>query len=143
MTFLIDANVLLYTTAEGPYREPCLEILDAVGRGSADGRASTAVLEEVWHVEVSGKAPNLAGLTRRLYRVLSPLLPVDDEAFGRALGLDAPRLETNDRIHAGTCLVHDIGVIVSADRGFDGVKGIRRVDPLDERALRRLLGSSR
>ena len=67
------------------------------------------------------------------------MLPVTDEAFRRALDLDAPELDTNDRVHVGTCLVNEIDVIVSADRSFDGVKRLRRVDPLDDRARRRLL----
>jgi hypothetical protein len=35
--------------------------------------------------------------------------------------------------------VHDIDTIVSADSGSDGMRGLRRVDPLDRRALRQLL----
>jgi predicted nucleic acid-binding protein len=64
---------------------------------------------------------------------------VTDETFRRALEVDVPRLGANERVHVATCLENGIDVIVSADEGFDGVKGIRRVDPLDERARRRLL----
>lgn len=53
--------------------------------------------------------------------------------------LDAPRLGANDRLHVGTCFVNGIESIVTADRGFDSVRGIRRVDPLDAAARRRLL----
>lgn len=35
-------------------------------------------------------------------------------------------------------LENEIGTIVSADTGFDLVRGLRRVDPLDARAVRRL-----
>ncbi len=142
MTFFVDANVLVYSGGGSEYRFPCLEILEAVAAG-APGRTSPAVLEEVWYLEHRGRAGTLAGLTADAYALLSPLLPVTDEAFGRALELDAPQLGTNDRVHVATCLVHDIGVIVSADSGFDGVRGIRRVDPLDDRARRRLLAARR
>ena len=141
MTFFIDANVLVYSAGESEYRDACLDILTAVTDELVDGRASTAVLEEVWHAEISGRGGPIGGLAQHAYDVLTPLLPVTDEIFRRALGVDAPGLGANDRIHVATCLANGIDVILSADRGFDAVKGIRRVDPLDERARRRLLRS--
>lgn len=139
MTFFVDANVIAYAATPSPYREPCLAVLQAVARGDADGRTSTAALEEVWWIELSGRAGDLTGLTGDAYTILTPLLPVTDEAFKTALSLSAPDLGPNDRLHVGTCSTHGIDVIVSADRGFDGIRALRRVDPLDGRALRRLL----
>jgi predicted nucleic acid-binding protein len=114
-----------------------------VARGEAEGRTSPAVLEEVWYLEASGRAGRLDGLTERAYTVFTPLLPVTDEAFRLALDVPPAAVGTNDRLHAGTCMAHGIAVLVSADAGFDGIRGIRRVDPLDRRALRRLLGTRR
>jgi predicted nucleic acid-binding protein len=143
VTFFIDANVLLYSAGESDYQDACLEVLAAVTEGTAEGRSSTAVLEEVWHAEISGKGGAIRGLAQYAYDVLRPLLPVTDEIFRRALEVAAPRLGANDRVHVATCLVNEIDIIISADNGFDGVKGIRRVDPLDERARHRLLRSER
>jgi predicted nucleic acid-binding protein len=42
-------------------------------------------------------------------------------------------------MHAATCLVTGIPAILTADVGFDDVRRLRRVDPLDERGLQRLL----
>lgn len=139
MTFLVDANVVLYSAIDSDYREPCLEILDAIAAGAAQGVTSTAVFEEVWHVERSGRAGDLDGLTKSAYSIFSPLLVVTDEAFARALSLATPRLGTNDRLHAATCLTERIRAICTADRDFDAVRGLRRVDPLDARARRRML----
>ena len=138
MTFFVDANVIVYAAVEGEYRNPCAELLLAIVDG-ADGRTSSAVLEEVWHIERSGRLGRLDGLAERAYRIFSPLLPVTDEAFARALLVSAPQLGTNDRLHVGTCVVHGIGTIASADRGFDAAPGLRRVDPLDVTSRRRLL----
>lgn len=139
MTFFIDANVIIYSAAPSDLREPCLEILEAIAKGKAEGRTSSAVLEEVWHVELSGRAGQLNGLAGYGYTLMTPLLPVTDEAFRLALDLDAPDLGANDRLHVGTCMAHGIEVIVSADRGFDAAREVRRVDPLDRQARRRLL----
>jgi predicted nucleic acid-binding protein len=139
LSFFVDANVLIYSAVESDYRRPCLEILEAVARGDASGRISTAALEEVWYVELAGRAGYLSGLTERGYAIFSPLLPVTDETFQLALSLDAPTVGPNDRLHVASCIGYGIDVIVSADAELDAVRGIRRVDPLDARARRRLL----
>ena len=139
MTFFVDANIVIYSAVDSPYRNACFDILEAVAAGDAPGRTSTAALEEVFHAEISGKGGAIRGLASYAYSAFTPLLPVTDEILRRALDLEAPKLGANDRVHVATCLVNDIDLIVSADRGFDSVKGLRRVDPLDERARRRLL----
>ena len=139
MAFFVDANVIVYAATEGPYREPCVEILQAIAEGRAVGRTSTAVIEEVWHVELSGKAGDISGLADNAYTLFAPLLAVDHEIVGAALALPTSELGTNDRIHAATCALSGIDTIVTADADFNDVRGLRRIDPLDERALRRLL----
>lgn len=141
MSIFVDANVIVYTTTEGPLREPCRQILAAIDGGELDGVTSTAALEEIWHLELSGKIDDAAGLAADAYAMFTPLLPITDVIVARALDLDAGRLGANDRIHVATCLENGVDTIVSADAGFDGVRGIKRVDPLDERAVRRLLRS--
>jgi predicted nucleic acid-binding protein len=143
VTFFVDANVIVYgALAGGPYRQPCLAVLGAIARGEADGRTSVAVLDEVWHVEASGRAGPIGGLAGWAYALFTPLLPVTDAVVRDALDLDAPGpLGTNDRVHAATCAVHGIDTIVSADAAFGAVADLDRVDPLDAAALRPLLGA--
>ncbi len=139
MTFFLDANVVVYSRVPGGYRQSCLTILESVTRGTADGRMSTAALEEVWHLECSGRTGQIEGLTEQAHTILAPLLAVTDEIFGRALLLDAPSVGTNDRLHAATALENGIDVVVSADSDFDEMPDIRRVDPLDRGAVEALL----
>ena len=140
MRFFVDANVIVYSAVPSVRREACLEVLAAIAAG-AEGRTSTAVLEEVWHLELTGRAGDLDGLTARAYAALGPLLPVSDESFRRALGLDAPALGANDRLHVATCLTHGIDLVLSADQGLDSVPEVRRIDPLDGPARAALLSS--
>ena len=141
MTFFLDANVLIYSALDSEYRATCLELLEAIAGRRADGRISTAVFEEVWHIEMSRRAGRIDGLAARSYTLFTPLLPVTDEIVARALALDAPRLGANDRIHVATALVNGISTLISADVDFDGVPGLRRVDPSDRVAVRRLVRS--
>jgi predicted nucleic acid-binding protein len=138
VVFFVDANIVVYTATGGPLQSACADVIDAIGAG-ADGRTSTAALEEVWHLELSGRVGDISGLARRAYATFTPLLPVTDDTVAHALSLDATGLGANDRIHVATCLENGIGTIVTADASFDGVRGIHRVDPLDRRALTRLL----
>ena len=135
MSVCIDANVLVYSVADSPYREPCLRLLEAVARGEVDGRTSTACLEEVWYLESTRRISGLDGLTEQVYAILTPLLSVTDEVFRRAMSLGATGLGTNDRVHAATCMANDIRTIVSVDAGFDGLRGLQRVDPADQTSL--------
>lgn len=140
MTFFVDTNVVMYTRSTSPYRDPCTEIVRAIATNAANGCTSTAVLEEVWHLELSERAERLAGLASNVYQTFTPVLDVTDEILGRALKLTGIRIGANDRVHVATCLVNEIETIVSADRGFDEVEELRRIDPLDAPAIADLLG---
>jgi predicted nucleic acid-binding protein len=142
MTFFVDANAILYSVVEGPGRESSLRVLEAVAAGTCEGRTSPVVLEEVWHVAERRYPGKLEGLVAGALSIFSPLLPVTEADMVHALALEAPALDANDRLHLGTCASHEIDVVLTADRAFDGVDGIERVDPLDALAVERLLARS-
>ncbi len=141
MTFFVDANPIVYSATGGAAAANCLRVLEAVAAGEADGRTSPAVLEEVWHVAERHYRGRLEGLAPNALAVFSPLLPVTEQALVHALGLEAPSLGPNDRLHLGTCAAEGIEVVLSADRGFDGIGAIERVDPFDPGAVDRLLAA--
>ena len=141
MTFFVDANVLVYSAIDSDYTAPCADVIAAVAAGEVEGRMSTAVLEEVWHLELSGRLGEAAGLALTAYTTFTPLLVITDDTLARALELDAEGLGANDRIHVATCLENGIDTIVTADAGFEGVRGLRCIDPLDAQAVSRLLKS--
>jgi predicted nucleic acid-binding protein len=139
--FFVDTNVVVYAGSPDDERHSaCTDLLSAIASGHAMGLTSVSVVEEVWHLELSGRVPGAAGLAARTYRLFTPLLPVTDETVSAALQLEPSGLGANDRIHVATCLENGIDTIVTADSEFDGIRGLRRTDPLDARAVRRLLG---
>jgi predicted nucleic acid-binding protein len=139
VTFFVDANAIVYSAVEGPGRASCLRVLEAVAAGEAQGRTSPAVLEEVWHVAERTYKGQLSGLVENALAIFSPLLSVTEAALSRALAMKASPLGPNDRLHVGTCATHGIGAVLTADRAFDGIDGIRRIDPLDAEAVDELL----
>jgi predicted nucleic acid-binding protein len=138
VTFFVDANPILYAAVEGPARDNCLRILNAIASGQASGQTSPVVLQEVWHVAVR-QYGGLDGLVGDVLEVFSPLLPVTEEALVHALAMPDSRLGPNDRLHVGTCATHEIDTVITADRAFEGVEGIRIVDPFDDAAVDGLL----
>lgn len=139
MKVFLDANVFIYAASAGDRRaEPSAAIVRAVSSGELDGHTSVAVLEEVFHIELTSGEPALRGLARDSYEGSPSILPVPPEAFEISLSIDVQDLGANDRLHVATCRVHGIDTIVTADRAFDGVDFPRRLDPLDAPA--QLLG---
>ena len=138
MRFFVNANVIVYSRRSTEQREPCLRLLGAIASGDLNGKTSPAVIEEVWHLELSRRVGSLDGLTESAHSLFAPTLAVTDEIVKTALALRVDGMGANDRIHVATCMVNHIDVIVSSDTDFDRVRGIKRVNPLDERTISRL-----
>lgn len=142
MTFFVDANAIVYTVLDVAARDNCTRILRAIAAGDVDGRTSPAVLEEVWHVTAHRYPGKTGDLPGRALTIFSPLLPVTEDALVHALSMPSSKLGPNDRLHVGTCATHQIGTVLTADRAFDGLKGIRRIDPFDGEAVEELLAAA-
>lgn len=140
--FFIDTNVFVYAIRLSDAQPGAAAVLAALGSGSTTAVTSTAVLEELWHLELKGRIPELAGATDAVYTLLRPVLGVTDEIMGAALQVDVSELGANDRVHLATCRANDVSVILSGDRGFDSAPGLRRVDPADLPEVRTLLARS-
>lgn len=144
MAAFVDANVFLYAAgADSPYRGPCLRILRAVAAGDLPANTSTEVLQEVLHVLTRRGSRALALRAAEDVLGLFPsMLPVTiaDLRLAHALLSRHGEVSVRDAVHAATALNSGLPVMVSADRHFDALPRIRRVDPLDEAGLRELLG---
>lgn len=137
--FFIDTDVLVYAASDSPYQAGSAAVVRALGAGTVAAATSTAVIEELWHLELSGRVPGIEGIAEAAFTLLRPVLAVTDEVVAAAFDLKVSGVGANDRIHVATCLVHGIPAVLTADRGFDAVPGIRRVDPADLGAVRALL----
>lgn len=129
----LDSNVFLYATGgEHPHRDPCREILQAAEEGRFRGIVSVEVAQEVIHVHLRrtgdrGEAIRLGQLIHASFDTL-PVEPEDIELALQILGQER-RLTVRDSIHVATMRNHVITTIVTADRDFDDLDGIERVEP--------------
>jgi len=71
-------------------------------------------------------------MARELFPVLLSVTPQHLQA---ALDTESPGLGTADRLQAAVAIDAGCDVIVTTDRAFDGLGGLRRSDPLDTAAI--------
>lgn len=132
---LIDTNVFLYARGgEHPYRLSCRQVLAGVANGRIHVAASVELVKEYLHVLLRrgvdrqhvaneaaaiGRQCTLHGFDAQVLTLTLTLLRTNDHLGAR------------DAVHAATALTHGIDAVLSADRVFDGIDGLRRVDPTD------------
>jgi predicted nucleic acid-binding protein len=142
--FLYDTAVFVYAVgAEHPYRGPCREIVARAARGELAGEASVDLVQEFLHQRARRTGDRGEAVRRaRLLPALCRLHDVERRDLLRALDLFAEHdsLHARDAGFAAVALNRDIGVVLSPDRAFDGIAGLRRIDPLDEPAVAALSG---
>lgn len=74
---------------------------------------------------------------RRAAALCTVVHPFDWDIMIAALDLidRHPDLPTRDAVHAATAIATRIDIVVSADRDFDPLSGLARVDPTDAGAI--------
>jgi len=133
LTVFIDTAIVMYAGgAEHPLRAPCQRLLGDVADGRLEAVTSVEVIQEILHrFTTIGRPETGAAMARDALDLFAPVLPVTHAVMRRMPELveTYPTLAARDLVHVATCLQEGISDIVSPDRGFDTVPGIRRVDP--------------
>ena len=130
----VDANVPMYAVgAPHPLKQPCLRVLEASGRGEIAALTDSEVLQEILHRYTAfgqrGLALEVLGLFVRAVPDVLAVTRADVEAAA-ALLVEREALRVRDAVHVAVMARHGIGRIVTADRHFDGLPGVTRLDPL-------------
>ena len=135
MSAFVDTAVLMYAVgADHPLRAPCRRVLARVESGEIDAEVSVEVIQELIHRYLAiGRRDAVMDLATAALDLFAPVLPVTHAVMRRvpALVPQYPRLAARDLIHVATCQHEGIAEIISPDRGFDAVAGLRRIDPAD------------
>ena len=115
-------------------RAPCLRILQAAAADQIKAFASTEMIQEfVFHrLRRTGDRQRSVEDGREII-ALTTVLDFGSTVLTNALDLieHVPTIRRRDAVHAATALVHEIPAIVSPDRVFDGIPGIRRLEPAE------------
>ncbi|MGN6189331.1 MAG: type II toxin-antitoxin system VapC family toxin [Conexibacter sp.] len=144
--FLYDTNVFVYALGgPSPYREPCRAIVEKAAAGRLDGEASADLVQEFLHQrmrQVGDRA--LAAAAARRIPLLCRLHDVKASDLTLALWLfeTHERVTARDATFAAVALNRGLDAILSADRDFDEIPGLERIDPRDEARVHTLLGEA-
>lgn len=127
----LDTAVLLYAFGgPSPHRDHCLAVLQAARAGQVQ-----------LHLSVEGGQEFLFHRLRRgpLESALEAFDAVDAVVEWHPFGVEVLRASRRmvadgeargrDAVHAATALLAGFGQIVSPDPDFDGIRGLRRLDP--------------
>lgn len=129
---VLDTNVLLYTVGtDHPLAHASERIVQAVGARTVQATTTVSAIEEFVHVRARRRSrEDATGLARRFASLLSPLLPVGEQELQRGLDLYErhPRLGAFDALLAAAALGAGAEALVSADRDFRAVEGLRFVE---------------
>jgi hypothetical protein len=130
---VLDTTVLVYAVGtEHPLREPCRRIVGAITDGSVAATTSVEVVQEFAHVAAHRTdCRQVATAARRYATLLAPLLISSSDDLDQALALYERHrsLGAFDALLAATAIRSDAAALVSADRSFGVVRGLRWVDP--------------
>lgn len=129
---VLDTTVLVYAVGDDHrLRDPARAIVEAVEEGTAQATTTVEAIQEFVHVRARrrGRADATA-LGRAYAALLSPLLQPSEEQLVAGLRLfeGADALGAFDAVLAAAAIAADAEALVSADRSFDDVRGLRWID---------------
>lgn len=129
---LIDTNVIIYAAGKAhPLREGAREVLDQVGEGTLQANIDTEVLQEILHVYYARRERTKGFDTIDDLLLLFPNpFPIGREEIETARDLMRAHsfLSARDAVHAAVVQVNDLEGMITADKIFDRIKGLKRFD---------------
>lgn len=130
---LVDTNVIMYAAgSEHPHKLPSLQLLEQVANGEVEAIINAETLQEILHRYRSIKRWADGRRVYDLARQLFPeIIPITSEVLDQARRLlDAnTRLMARDALHAAVVIGEGLDAIYTYDRDFDGIPGVRRMEP--------------
>ncbi len=133
----LDVNVFMYAAGSPhPYKDACVRILSDVETGALAAAVNTEIFQELLyrysHLKLADKGVQLC---RDILKYpLITILSVTEADIRLAIDLfDSHRvvgLKPRDAIHAATMQNNGISRLISADKDFDRLDFVTRIDPL-------------
>ena len=130
----IDANVPIYAAGrDHPYKEPCTRILRMLAADPRHFVTDSEVIQEMMHrYRASGRWTLGREVVRTFAEVMSGRIESvrgEDVILTSELADHHPEVSTRDLVHAAVMQRLEMDRIISADRDFDRLVGIGRLDP--------------
>jgi predicted nucleic acid-binding protein len=130
----LDANIFMYAAGKPhAFKQPCQEILQAVEANQLPAATNVEVMQELLyryhHIKLLDRGIQLCRYILDYPLTILPVSPADIALALEVLS-QTKALPPRDAIHAATMQNNNITQILSADKHFDHLEGIQRLDPL-------------
>ena len=130
--YFLDTCVPIYAAGkEHCYKEPAARLLLAVAEGTIEAVSDVEVIQEITY-RFAAIRQREAGirLAEEFLTIIERLLPIGRKEIVRSLEIQRayPSLPPRDALHVAVMLEAGIETIVTADKHFDQVREVRRVD---------------
>lgn len=130
---VLDTTVLVYAVgADHELRDPCRRLVERIDAGEVRATTTVEVIQEFCHVRSRRRGrEDAADLGSAFSELLAPLLIIDaaDLTEGLDLFRASPHLGAFDAVLASAAKRRDADALVSADRAFAEIPGLRWLDP--------------
>ncbi len=120
--------------AAHPLREPCRSALEKAVSRRVALVTDSEVLQELLYRYFALRRPEVAhSVYRATVRLCDDVLAVEEKHTARALELllQYSKLSARDAVHIATMEGSGIRRLLSADKDFDGIREVQRVDPAE------------
>jgi len=129
---LIDTNVVIYAAGKAhPLQNEARRVLDRIAEGALHANVDAELLQEILHVYDAReeRAKGFDAIDDLLVLFPNPI-PIAREEIETARDLMHAYsfLGARDAIHAAVVQTHDLEGIITADKVFDRIKGLKRFD---------------
>jgi hypothetical protein len=139
LSSFVDTNIAIYASGrDHPLKEWCLQILRLIADHEDSFVTDAEVLQEILHRYLSIRrwsegVRTFGTFAEVMQGRIESVLALDVITAATLVG-DHPQLSARDLIHLAVMRRLGVTRIVSADRGFDGIAHVARLDParLDE-----------
>lgn len=140
---ILDTTVLVYAVGtHHPFRQPSRSLVEAVREGVVRATTTVEVIQEFAHVRSRRRGrPDARRLALAYADLLGPLRSASDGNLraGLELWTRHKKLGAFDAVLAAVAQEAGVTTVVSSDRAFSSVPGLRHVLP-NEAGVSRLLG---
>ena len=128
---LVDSNIPMYLVGEAhPHKDDARRVLERLVVDNRRLVSDAEVLQEILHRYTAIRRPeSIQPAFEALLAVVDEVFPITLSVVTRArdVVLGSPGLSARDAVHVAVMEAHGVHEVLSFDRAFDGVPGIRRV----------------
>ena len=134
-TYFIDTNIFMYAAGSAHrLKGPCQKVIQQMAEGIFRGVTNTEVLQEILYRYLSLQRKKEAfECLANVLELVEVCWPVSVEEVNATKGLieKYPSLQIRDAIHVSSMTSHSLQEMISADKDFDVVREIKRIDPTE------------